>query len=363
MSTLERLVELSKEFVHKQEGLAYPGDPHYLEGFAFVDRQIDYEFTSHDLVSLLSRLDKSANAGVYTGILLDLLTQRNRKRGIRTIVRVNGDGLEFPFLFQGARNFDEVYISGIRGEGICEYVGSYGGHGNTIVIKYVQGNDIGKGIAEEGSVGLVALHDICGNRAGEDIAQKGSCEVVVIDNVKSSEVAHSIAADGNSGLIILNNIEGQWVGGSIAKNGKVRMLVYNNIKGDLIAQGIMYAGGRAGLVLMNNLDGKIAFEACDGSHENDYKDVGKIGWLITNKLSGTDHFKTIDDYDINWESVLKKSLNDPAAITAAFRQYGIDEILGLCSRFNGARWHDIRRYTQRMMQIYCNSVANVALVE
>lgn len=66
--------------------------------------------------------DKGLALGVFTGILAQIVTERNQAQGKRTRIYINGNGNKFDYLFYGANNVDEIFLQNLRGNDICSYI-------------------------------------------------------------------------------------------------------------------------------------------------------------------------------------------------------------------------------------------------
>ncbi len=77
--------------------------------------------------------------GLYTGCLLQLLTERNRAAGLPTSFYFNGEGERFDYLFNHAKNVDEIIVDNFRGKQLCSYIASFGGNVNKIMLTNCDG--------------------------------------------------------------------------------------------------------------------------------------------------------------------------------------------------------------------------------
>ncbi|MBT5022888.1 hypothetical protein HOK51_07700 [Candidatus Woesearchaeota archaeon] len=73
-----------------------------------------------------------AVVAVYSGILIDLLTERNKSEDKSTSFYFNGNGNRFDLLFFGAKNIGELIVDNFIGEGICLSVGADNGKVNLV---------------------------------------------------------------------------------------------------------------------------------------------------------------------------------------------------------------------------------------
>ncbi|MCX6710238.1 MAG: hypothetical protein NTV63_04805 [Candidatus Woesearchaeota archaeon] len=78
--------------------------------------------------------------GVCTRITLETLTKKNRAKGEKTVIKIDGSWNEFNYLFFGIQNFDEIYLSNMKGERILSV--SDGGKCGTAVLNNIEGSGL-----------------------------------------------------------------------------------------------------------------------------------------------------------------------------------------------------------------------------
>src|SRR3989338_11343124 len=66
--------------------------------------------------------DKKVALGVFTGVLAQIVTEKNQSHGKRTRIYINGKGNKFDYLFFGANNVDEIFLQNLRGNDICRLI-------------------------------------------------------------------------------------------------------------------------------------------------------------------------------------------------------------------------------------------------
>src|SRR3989338_5460343 len=167
-----------------------------LKGFIITNSNIERE------------LFESIILGMYTGSLLQLFTERNRRQGKRTRFYINGDGSYFPFLFYCAKDIDDVFVDDFKGEGICSLVGSFGGKANNVIVRG-EGNHLTSYVGSvKGRVKNVILLDA----KGKDIATgigvfNGDVDNVILLNCMAlRDKAEACGVSGRVGnLIIINS--------------------------------------------------------------------------------------------------------------------------------------------------------------
>ncbi|MCX6710240.1 MAG: hypothetical protein NTV63_04815 [Candidatus Woesearchaeota archaeon] len=196
------------------------------------------EYTEKDIESFVNgRLGVSRDTGeqvtigTYSGIILDILTMKNREKAKGTRIAIDGKGEEFDYLFSCAKNFDEVYVSNIKGDYICTYAGAEG-YGKMIVLNDIKGDYIGKSIA----------------------ALRGNVEIAVINRAEGLGTGHEIASyHGNAGLIIVNNAIGRETLMDVAvEGGSIGLALINKAIGDYTAWCAAYDSGSIGDLVITN---------------------------------------------------------------------------------------------------------------
>ena len=197
--SLEKLVELGsqleREITAESSGYLTLFQERLPELYNIV-KDADISYNEHDIQDLAVALSSQEPQnpkirGVYIGALVSLLTEKNNKKGKRTIVELDLKGSEFPYLCAGAKYAD------------------------VLMIKNVKGDCIGEGIAyNRGQAGIVILQDIIGEYAGWRIARDhGQAGIVILQDIIGEYAGWSIARDhGQAGIISAKNIESNYVG-------------------------------------------------------------------------------------------------------------------------------------------------------
>ncbi|MBT5022782.1 hypothetical protein HOK51_07820 [Candidatus Woesearchaeota archaeon] len=166
----------------------------YQEIYQFTSKLLnDFLYTAEDIntyVALASqefdstvKSDRIIN-GLFSGALLQLLTERNEKEGNRTCVYVNGFDTKFDYLFACAQKSDVVIIENLEGEGIGFNLGTNGGYFGILVLNNIRGNFLCTSLADnKGQGNLVIARNTRGNFLGSSLANRaGSIETVIVDN-------------------------------------------------------------------------------------------------------------------------------------------------------------------------------------
>lgn len=66
--------------------------------------------------------DHQAALGIYSGCLLTLLAERNKREGKETNFHINGHGNQFDYLFAGANGLNEIVVQRFSGESLLNLI-------------------------------------------------------------------------------------------------------------------------------------------------------------------------------------------------------------------------------------------------
>jgi len=189
------------------------------------ERTAQLPYTARDLEDLVhAKINTDYNdsrqmaLGLFSGALLDILTQRNRREGKETTVKVNGNDGKFNYLFAYARNADSIDVENFEGDYVCFRLGSFGGEVKKAAAKNIKGNWTlaGAGI-NKGSVKTITAHDITGDFT---LWSAGSYE-------------------GSVKTITAYDITGNWTLWGAGSNGSVGSIKYRNLKGTEVLSGVV----------------------------------------------------------------------------------------------------------------------------
>jgi len=217
-NTVDRLQEICEAFLKKPE-IIFPWekDESYKE---FNEKWGNYPMTSKYYTLLQLGLDKidfnekdlrsfvyanankdlnendSRNIGVFSGLLLHLLTERNKAKGKRTVFCMDGQENQFDRLFQYAPNTDILVVQNFKGDHICDAVGT-AGKAKILITRNIEGdftlNDTGM---LSGELGLVIAKDLKGEFILNDISgHEGKADLVIADNIKGDNVFYYAAKE------------------------------------------------------------------------------------------------------------------------------------------------------------------------
>ena len=140
--------------------------------------------------------DDSRNLGVFSGLLLHLLTERNKEKNKRTVFCIDGQGNQFDRLLQYTPNADILVVQNFKGEGICDAVGT-AGKAKILIARNIEGdftlNDAGM---LSGEIGLIIAKDLAGEFILNDISgHEGKTDLVIADNIKGDDVFYYAAKE------------------------------------------------------------------------------------------------------------------------------------------------------------------------
>ena len=223
--------------------------------------------------------------GIYTGCLLTILTQRNKKKDKETILYINGKGNRFDYLFSHAKHFDAVVLDNFKGERICE------------------------GIARQGKAGLIAVKNIEGNATLYAAAHAGIMDLILAYDLKEDAPLWKIAMHGGIvGIAAARSVEGNQLMWNLAE------------KADILG-----AESRIGLAIGDIITGDNPFTRTQIPQE-----YGKINKLLYGWQSG---LHTINKYTMDKNKVIQHS-QTPNKFTEEMKKYRMYEIFDLLKEMN-----------------------------
>jgi len=155
--------------------------------------------------------NKASILGLYTGCLLDLLTERRREQGLETCFYINGQGRKFDYLFSFAKHVDKVIVDNFNARSICSYIANGGGKANLVLVMNCKGDFIASDV---------------GSDKGSNVG------MVIMSNVEGQETCFGTGGYGaKAGIVLLVNNKGNDMGGNVATNeGEVELLIAVNNK-------------------------------------------------------------------------------------------------------------------------------------
>jgi len=240
-AALECLVEtynkVSDKYRRKLEIVTVKSKDVYSEMYDEVkDRLLNkVEFNEDDLKGFIfMRSDQkhlqeceSWALGLYSGCLLELLTERNEAAGLPTDFYFNGGGRTLNHLFSNARKAGNIFVNNVKGEYLCSDLGTSGGYAPFVIVANSTGSHVGENCFKGGGKGGLIM---IVNHIGYDVGMKigsgeghdskgGDINLVILANNKKSTSCGAMVGQYNShiGLILVENNEGVGTGRSISQ--------------------------------------------------------------------------------------------------------------------------------------------------
>ncbi|MCX6710236.1 MAG: hypothetical protein NTV63_04795 [Candidatus Woesearchaeota archaeon] len=131
----------------------------------------------------------------YSGIILSRLTEKNSRKGKKTVIKIDGKNGTFNNLFRGAEFFDEIYISNMNGGWLCSAMAN----GNILVLNNCSSNGAAAfiGMGMNGGVKTAILNNV--TEPSYKLRQ-------AFGSVDKSDKFFNIAnLEGHVGLAMINN--------------------------------------------------------------------------------------------------------------------------------------------------------------
>ncbi|MBT5022821.1 hypothetical protein HOK51_08020 [Candidatus Woesearchaeota archaeon] len=229
-STFEILLETGFNFVSKYEGfvgmMAYP---HQLVSLRdklcddYLNSSVsELKFSEKNLIDFLKSRDYKEHSktetvifGLYSGLLLNSLTKRNKQINKRTIIQLNN--LNYDYLFAYAKDIDTIILNNCKGEQILS------------------------GVGRDSVVNNIIVNNFEGEHLMTDTASNGKANFVWVDGFKGNDLGYMLAVDGGSiDFMHVQNFDGTFLGLRFGfgnkENGFINVLSLKNILsgGDLM---------------------------------------------------------------------------------------------------------------------------------
>ncbi len=222
----ERIVKVGNQVVDEYrhyiddlvECRCEPLDHVYDEIYERVEKELlkDVDFNQKDMEDYIFMKangdyedDETLILGLYTGCLLHLLTLRNREKGEKTIVHLNGgeDFTAFDHLFYYAKHVDELVVENFFGDYLCANIASYGGKADYVALIRCGDYSVAEGIAHAGEIKTLAVIDCIGDFNSNIVASNGKIgSAILVGNTLCREgsdgLGCSIANHGEAGLVM-----------------------------------------------------------------------------------------------------------------------------------------------------------------
>lgn len=200
---------------------------HEISAFVLTKANSDEAYT-------LENEHKAQILGVYTSCIAQLLTEKNKAKGKRTCIYVNGKESKFDYLFWFAREVDTLVIENFNGNEICSYLGSFNGHAERVIARNLNGNKILNftaynhgNIKQVLGINMTGCNDIFSSICGNG----GYAEQVVGVNLKTQfQVMRGIGFDnGKINQLIAKEISGLEALTGLASNGGINQVIFDGI--------------------------------------------------------------------------------------------------------------------------------------
>lgn len=171
------LIEIGYEMLQKFEGIRGSYGTHGQEKIEQLRKSVrehNIDVSASELTNTVFELSKfesddfmhewigKETLGMYTGILLELFTEQEKSRGKKAEYHIDGQGIEFDYLFTGASRIGRVLIENFRGNNIANMIGS----GDRIAIVNCSGLDLGHDIARTKKMERTYIINCESNRIG-----------------------------------------------------------------------------------------------------------------------------------------------------------------------------------------------------
>jgi hypothetical protein len=271
-SNLDYLLEICDEVVveHKKVLLKQTEDKDLSQLCTSVYEQIKktIDFSEQDLKDLIFtkankdfEIREAQAIGIYTGILLQILTERNKEEGKKTRFYINGKGNKFDYLFHSANIIGDLIVENFRGKFICAFL-EKDDAGDSI--------NVVAGIGLEGDWALSA----CGSKNSEDI--------VIGKNIKGDSALEGTGVGSRTGMALAQDIEGDSVFFATAARGKTNFVFAENINGDNALERAGSDEGKIDVIYARNISGEYPLnDAGRGEFKEDVEyEKGDIGLVL-----------------------------------------------------------------------------------
>ncbi|MBI4453634.1 hypothetical protein HY636_03235 [Candidatus Woesearchaeota archaeon] len=258
--------------------------------------------------------DYSAALGLFTGCLLQILSERNTKEGKRTIIYINGQGNRFDYLFSHAKADDTLVVDNFKGDyilhKICNPPDKKAGN---IAVLNTSGDRICAGI--NSNIWNLFIINCCGDYIASEVSERS----------KNASI---------SNLYILN-ANGNYIANKLAANGKINDVFIVNENGDVNLGDVSARNGRINTLYVVSISGVINISSDDSlagiMDMMEKADITKINAQELNMYDNTVHVDkaVLDQYKIRMQET------------------GAEEKIGLLKNLQGKRYEDVIEILQK----------------
>jgi len=268
------------EKIKKYKVKDYPGSEEIYKFYSKFWNHINIDYSVEDIIDFVKMGEHNLVKGIFSGMLVSILTNFNQSKKIRTTLEFNGEGNLYNYLFYGLNCVDELIVKNLRGKECCSYSAS-NGNIQEAFFENIKGSECGNRIGKSGYIGKIYFKSIKGDYCAEHLAShNGSSNLINFENVVGERCGTYIGSnEGNVETIRFNNIEEEFCGAYIAINkGKVKSIYYQNIVGRNCGEFVGGSKGFCNLIDLKNVQGD---DCCIYTGCNE----GKINEIIYSNVS------------------------------------------------------------------------------
>ncbi|MBT5022166.1 hypothetical protein HOK51_07725 [Candidatus Woesearchaeota archaeon] len=150
--------------------------------------QINY--SESDLISFIFSKSRPEDAiyseyvGMYTSALLEMLIESNKNEGKRTVLYLDGQGNDFPYLFYHLNDIDILILNNMSSFNLCYNFGFPGGKKiNMLIGINIEDDQVFRNTKGGSSGGLLAGYNINGRRSFDVKEKSAEFDWIVGENV------------------------------------------------------------------------------------------------------------------------------------------------------------------------------------
>ncbi|MFC1698252.1 hypothetical protein ACFL1H_08005 [Nanoarchaeota archaeon] len=284
-TVLEQMIDTCKEIFQFPEII----NPNFLkieELLPIYDKMLDHvksknlDFSYEDLQHYIeANLEQDLSAkgekllGMYTGTLLQILTENYEKQKKPTKFKFNGKKQRFRFLFALTKYFDKVIVEEFVGAGICMGMAA-NGKGDTVLLNYNHAPHACQYTAShQGKLNNLIILNNLDDRAGSGFCDEGGkIDKIYIQNCRGREIA-SMTANFDWNDFEVNNLylignKGDELGINICfETSNIKnVYAFHNI-GDKLLFGAGHIGTIDNVYLVGNKSDKALNHSLSGGSE------------------------------------------------------------------------------------------------
>lgn len=197
--------------------------------------------------------------GIFTGVLLDILTEKERAQGREAAISIDGGGARFDMLFYGAKNIGRLFISNFTGNRICADIGGDKGKVGLVSVSFCSGEDI-----------LSGAGNSRGKRKGKNEGEGGIHGTVIAAAIKGNGVLSGASnfsnivgfkIDGRCALYAAGKTDGANDAGGITAGAACSIAGFDITGPDALNR----IGGNIDKVIAMNVNGHNALRLPEGA--------------------------------------------------------------------------------------------------